>query len=90
LALSREISTRHGMALLSVAVSRLWLGGVSTEMTIQTDWGEEWSGSNPDTIARLGAEFLRSLGARLGRIPLGRKAYNGRVERSHCADDMVG
>jgi hypothetical protein len=56
-------------------------------MTIQTDWGEEWGGSNPDKIARLEAAFLRPLGARLGRIPLGHKEYNGRVERSHRTDD---
>jgi hypothetical protein len=42
LAFSREISTLHGMAFLSLAVSWLRLGGVPTEMTIQTDWGEEW------------------------------------------------
>jgi putative transposase len=87
LAFSREISTLHGMAFLSLAVSWLRLCGVPTEMTIQTDWGEEWGGSNPDKIARLEAEFLRPLGARLGRIPLGRKEYNGRVERSHRTDD---
>jgi len=87
LAFSREISTLHGMAFLSLAVSWLRLCGVPTEMTIQTDWGEEWGGSNPDKIARLEAEFLRPLGARLGRIPLGRKAYNGCVERSHRTDD---
>jgi putative transposase len=87
LAFSREISTLHGMAFLSLAVSWLRLCGVPTEMTIQTDWGEEWGGSNPDKIARLEAEFLRPLGAQLGRIPLGRKEYNGRVERSHRTDD---
>jgi putative transposase len=63
LAFSREISTLHGMAFLSLAVSWLRLCGVPTEMTIQTDWGEEWGGSNPDKIARLEAEFLRPLGA---------------------------
>ncbi|MFT0743910.1 helix-turn-helix domain-containing protein [Synechococcus sp. RC10B2] len=87
LAFSREISTLHGMAFLSLAVSWLRLCGVPTEMTIQTDWGEERGGSNPDKIARLEAEFLRPLGAQLGRIPLGRKEYNGRVERSHRTDD---
>jgi hypothetical protein len=87
LAFSREMSTLHGMAFLSLAVSWLRLCGVPTEMTIQTDWGEEWGGSNPDKIARLEAEFLRPLGARMGRIPLGRKEYNGRVERSHRTDD---
>ena len=42
LAFRREMSTRHGMAFLSLAVSWLRLCGVPTEMTIQTDWGEEW------------------------------------------------
>mgnify|MGYP006977971462 CR=1 FL=1 len=65
------MSTLHGMAFLSLAVS--WLLLVQTEMTLQTDWGEEWGGSNPDKIARLEAEYLRPLGAHLGRIPLGRK-----------------
>ena len=73
IAYSHEISVLHGMAFLSLAVSRLRLCGVQTEMTIQTDWGEEWGGSNPEKIARLEARFLRPLGARLGRIPLGRK-----------------
>jgi transposase len=41
LAFRRELSTRHGMAFLSLAVSWLRLCGVQTEMTIQTDWGEE-------------------------------------------------
>jgi len=53
----------------------------------QTDWGEEWGGSKLDKIARLETEYLRSLGARLGHIPLGRKAYNGRVERSYQTYD---
>jgi hypothetical protein len=35
----------------------------------------------------LEAEFLRLLGAQLGRIPLGRKEDNGRVERGHRTDD---
>jgi transposase len=38
LAFRREMSTRHGMAFLSLAVSWLRLCGVPTERTIQTDW----------------------------------------------------
>ena len=85
IAYSRAISVLHGMAFLSLAVSGLLL--LQTEMTIPTDWGKQWGGSNPDKIARLEARFWRLLGARLGRIPLGRKEYNGRVERSHRRDD---
>ncbi len=50
-------------------------------------WGEAWGGSSPAKSARLEAECLRSLGAHLGRIPLGRKEHNGRVERRHRTDD---
>jgi hypothetical protein len=64
IAYSREISVWHGMAFVSLAVSWLRLCGVQTEMTIQTDWSEEWGGSNPDKIARLGSQYLRPLGAR--------------------------
>jgi len=32
-------------------------------------WGEAWGGSSPAKSARLEAEFLRPLGAHLGRIP---------------------
>jgi hypothetical protein len=50
-------------------------------------WGEAWGGSSPAKSARLEAEFLRPLGAHLGRIPLGRKEYDGSVERRHRTDD---
>jgi hypothetical protein len=50
-------------------------------------WGEAWGGSSPAKSARLEAEFLRSLGAHLGRIPSGRKEDDGRVERGHRTDD---
>ena len=70
IAYSRDISVLHGMAFLSLAVSWLRLCGVQTEMTLPTDGGKQWGGSNPDSLE---ARFLRLLGARLGRIPLGRK-----------------
>ena len=83
LAFRREMSTLHGMAFLSMAGSWRRVCRVQTEMTLQTDWGEAWGGSNPDKIARLEAEYLRPLRAQLGCIPLGRKACSGRVEHSH-------
>jgi transposase-like protein len=73
IAYSHDISVLHGMAFLSLAVSWLRLCGVQTERTIQTDWGKQWGRSNPDKLARLEAQYLRPLGARLGRILLGRK-----------------
>jgi hypothetical protein len=77
IAYSRAISVLHGMAFLSLAVS--WLLLLQTEMSIPTDWGEEWGGSNPGKIARLEARFLRLLGARVREKML--------VERSHRTDD---
>jgi len=38
-------------------------------------------------VAQLSAKFLAPLGGELSRYPKGRKEYNGRVERSHRADD---
>lgn len=53
----------------------------------QTDWGEEFGGSNPKKIKELNDKYYLPLNARLNRIPKGKKEYNGRVERSHRTDD---
>ncbi len=49
--------------------------------------GSEWGGESLQQIERLNRRFFQPLGARLVRFPLGRKGYNGRVERSHRTDD---
>jgi len=49
--------------------------------------GEEFGGSNPKKLERLQKKYFTPLGARLVKIPLGRKEHNGRVERSHRTDD---
>jgi len=58
-----EIATLHGMAFLSVAVSGLRVGGVQTERTLQTDWGEAWGGANPD---KFGGRVSASAGGAVG------------------------
>ena len=67
----------------------LWLRryGLDSELVWQTDWGEEFGGSNPEELAMLEEKYYQPLRSNLIRIPKGRKGYNGRVERSHCADD---
>ena len=67
----------------------MWLRAhsVQTHVTFQTDWGQEFGGDNPNQIAQLASRFLHPLDADLRRYPLGRKGYNGRVERSHRTDD---
>ena len=49
--------------------------------------GEEFGGSNPKKPKRLQKKYFTPPGARLVKIPLGRKEHNGRVERSHRTDD---
>ena len=76
-------------ALAAMIIVLLWLRafGVQNQVIFQTDWGQEFGGDNPDQIAALEKRFLAPLQAKLVRYPLGRKQYNGRVERSHRADD---
>ena len=76
------------------AVAFLWLclrwvrqGNIATPIQIQTDWGEEFGGDNPTRIAQLNRKYFAPLGATLCRYPLGRKRYNGRIERLHRTDD---
>lgn len=87
LAYSHELNSTNGMAFL-ILVS-LWLRahGIAGEIAFQTDWGQEFGGDNPERIAHLETKFLQPLQAKLRRYPMGRKGYNGRVERSHRTDD---
>ena len=76
-------------AFAGLLIALLWLRAheVEGEIIFQTDWGQEFGGDNPHQIAYLEKRFLAPLGGRLVRYPLGRKQYNGRVERSHRTDD---
>lgn len=66
-----------------------WLRGfgITEQVVWQTDWGEEFGGSNPEKLMQLQQQYFAPLGAQLARYPKGRKGYNGRVERSHRTDD---
>ncbi|MCL0048458.1 helix-turn-helix domain-containing protein [Dehalococcoidia bacterium] len=87
LAYSYELNLTNGLAFL--ILTTLWIRrfGISNEVVLQTDWGQEFGGDNPKKINLLEEKYLLPLGAQLKRIPLGRKGYNGRVERSHRTDD---
>ncbi len=87
LAYSHSLSTTHGIAFLVLVLSWLRAWGVQTPVVFQTDWGVEFGGDNPQRVLDLSARFLAPLGGALRRYPLGRKGYNGRVERSHRTDD---
>ena len=90
LAYSHELTLHGGLVFLSLCVRWVRAYGVVREndiVQIQTDWGVEFGGDNPQNVLRLNREVFEALGARLCRYPKGRKQYNGRVERSHRTDD---
>lgn len=87
LAYSRELSLTNGLCFMALVMLWLRKHSIEGEVTWQTDWGEEFGGSNPAKLAMLQEKHFQPLGAKLARIPLGRKGYNGRVERSHRSDD---
>jgi transposase len=87
LAYSHRLNRTNGLAFLVLILLWLRAHGITILVTFQTDWGQEFGGDNPEQIAALEARFLQLLGGQLKRYPLGRKGYNGRVERSLRADD---
>jgi len=87
LAYSRELSLVNGLCFTFLVMLWLKRHGIDSEVVWQTDWGEEFGGSNPEKLAMLEEKYYEPLGAHLARIPKGRKGYNGRVERSHRSDD---
>lgn len=78
LAYSYELNLTNGLAFL--ILTTLWIRrfGISNEVVLQTDWGQEFGEDNPEKINLLEEKYLLPLGAQLKRIPLGRKGYNGR------------
>ena len=87
LAYSHRKTQTNGITFLTLALCWFRLHGVTTPITFQTDWGQEFGGDNPEHIKALERRFLRPLDGLLRRYPKGRKQYNGRVERSHRTDD---
>jgi transposase len=87
LAYSHRLNRTNGIAFMVVVLMWLRAHDVQANTTFQTDWGQEFGGDNPTRIAQLSSRYLRPLDGDLRRYPLGRKGYNGRVERSHRTDD---
>jgi len=86
-AYSHHLTQDNGLAF--ILLSLLWIRGhgIPGRVQFQTDWGAEFGGDNPAHVATLSQRFLAPLDGVLCRYPMGRKQYNGRVERSHRADD---
>ena len=87
LAYSHRLTRDCGVAFLWLCLRWIRQGNIAARVQIQTDWGEEFGGDNPQMIERVNGKYFAPLGARLCRYPLGRKGYNGRIERLHRSDD---
>ena len=87
LAFSRQNNLTNALCFAGMVLFWLRAHGIKQKLQWQTDWGSEWGGESLQQIERLNKRFFRPLGAELVRFPLGRKGYNGRVERSHRTDD---
>ena len=77
----------NGLAFLILVLAWLRAFGIETPVTFQTDWGQEFGGDNPAQVTDLSTHYFQPLRGQLRRYPMGRKGYNGRVERSHRTDD---
>ena len=86
-AYSHRLNQDNGIAFMILVLLWLRAFGIIGPVQFQTDWGNEFGGTNPDSILRIQERFLAPLDGILCRIPLGHKEYNGRVERSHRTDD---
>ncbi|MBC7262787.1 MAG: helix-turn-helix domain containing protein [Chloroflexi bacterium] len=81
LVLKARQATHYGRERLALYLQRCgisispWLRthGITTQVTFQTDWGDEFGGDNPSQIAALETRFLRPLQGALRRYPKGRK-----------------
>ena len=86
-AYSHKKTRDNGMSFMILVLLWLRTWGIECSVSFQTDWGEEFGGSNLEMITALEKRFLAPLQGQLTRYPKGRKEYNGRVERSHRSDD---
>lgn len=87
LAYAHANNSTNGLAFLILVTLWLRAFGIECPISLQTDWGQEFGGDHPDHVAELSSRYFEPLHAQLRRYPLGRKGYNGRVERSHRTDD---
>ncbi len=87
LAFSHQNTLTNALCFAGLVLFWLRSHGIWQKLQWQTDWGSEWGGESLQQIARLNRKIFQPLGAKLVRFPLGRKGYNGRVERSHRTDD---
>jgi len=75
----RFLSWSHGITLTNglcfMGLVMLWLRGhgIEGEVAWQTDWGEEFGGTNLQKLQRTPGEALRASGGEAGADPVGEK-----------------
>ncbi len=87
LAYSHRLDRTNGITFMILVLLWLRAHDVQTSAIFLTDWGHEFGGDSLARITSLATPYLHPLRSDLRRCPLGHKAYNGRVERSHRTDD---
>ncbi len=87
LSYSYEKGFTNGLIFMMSVIYFLRMLGITHEITLQTDNGEEFGGKSPDKLDYLNMCIFKPLNARLIHIPKGKKEYNAFVERSHQTDD---
>ena len=87
LAYAHANNRSNGLGFLLLVLLWLRAFGIQTPVSFQSDWGNEFGGDNPTQVSALSTRFFHPLQGALKRYPMGRKGYNGRVERSHRTDD---
>ncbi len=87
LSYSYEKGFTNGLIFMMSVIYFLRMLGITYEITLQTDNGEEFGGKSVDKLAYLNKQIFGPLNARLLHIPKGKKEWNAFVERSHQTDD---
>jgi hypothetical protein len=87
LSYSYKKSFSNGLSFMLTTIYFLMMLGISHNITLQTDNGEEFGGESVDKLEYINRQILEPLGARLIHIPKGKKEWNTFVERSHQTDD---
>jgi len=73
LAYSYQPTLTNGLCFMALVMLWLRAHSITVEVVWQTDWGEEFGGSNVEKLKRLQEKHYAPVGARLARIPLGHK-----------------
>lgn len=82
-----QVFKLRGLIFMMSIIYFLRALGLTHEITLQTDNGEEFGGKSVNKLDYLNRAIFGPLNTKLIHIPKGKKEYNAFVERSHQTDD---